>query len=112
MIDYKGLGERIRNNRKRLKLTQDELAEMAELSTEYLSEIENNRKKLSLSALVRLSDSLNVTPDELLYGESVRDDNIRPIAKILEDCSEYELKVLCRNLNDLKQILRDHVDLL
>ncbi len=111
MIDYKGLGERIRKNRKRCKLTQADLAEKAELSTEYLSEIENNHKQVSLSALTRLSDILGVTLDELLYGETNRENIVRQVARILEDCSEYELKVLCKNLNELKQILRDNVDL-
>lgn len=111
MIDYKGLGERIRNNRKHMKMSQADLAEAAGLSTQYLSEIENCRKLASLTSVVKLSEALGTTLEELIYGKFNVDESMRQISLLLADCTEYERKVLYKNLNELKLILRENVDL-
>ena len=67
-IDYDALGKRIANFRKKRRLTQEQMAEKTELSTNYISHIENSRSIPSLETLMKLCEVLNVTPDELLLG--------------------------------------------
>ena len=69
-IDYTLLGNRVSKLRKQKGLTQWALAEKADLSNNYLSNIENCHSIPSLETLVKLCSALEVTPDELLLGVS------------------------------------------
>ena len=62
------IGQRIILIRKKQKLTQEDLAGMAELDRSYLSEIENGRRKLSVEMLRKIADALNVKAS-ILLGE-------------------------------------------
>ncbi|MBQ8783611.1 MAG: helix-turn-helix transcriptional regulator [Clostridia bacterium] len=94
IINYIEIGARIRERRKALKLKQNELAEMAELSNNYLSNIENGHSVPSLEALVRLSTALKTTPDFILLG-NIRSNNVAlNIADNLQLCSEESLEII------------------
>lgn len=67
-IDYTLLGRRIARLRKERHLTQDKLSEKADISNNYLSNIENGRSIPSLETLVRLCEAMEVTPDTVLMG--------------------------------------------
>lgn len=71
-MDYKALGKRIREERKRLNLTQAELAEAIDISDTYMGAIERGERSLTLDTLVRLVNRLGVTVDYML-SESVPD---------------------------------------
>jgi len=55
------VGKNIRACRTHAGLTLEQLAEKADLSWPYLSEIERGRENISLDKLVRLAQALNVT---------------------------------------------------
>lgn len=63
------LGERVRELRDGRKLTQDELASQAKLSKGFLSDIENNKRKVGSEYLLRIANALGVSVDYLLTGE-------------------------------------------
>ena len=65
-MDYKRLGERIREERQRLHLTQAQLAEDVDISDTYMGAIERGERSLTLDTLVRLVNRLGVTVDYLL----------------------------------------------
>lgn len=71
-MDYKKLGERIREERRRLNLTQAQLAEAIDISDTYMGAIERGERSLTLDTLVRLVNRLGVTVDYLL-SDSVTD---------------------------------------
>lgn len=50
-MDYVGIGKRIRAQRYKLDLSQEELAEMAGISLVHMSHIETANTKLSLPSL-------------------------------------------------------------
>ena len=52
------IGDAIRQYRKRAKLTQEELAERADLNPKYLGEIERGEKIISIEALLRIAQAL------------------------------------------------------
>ena len=62
------LGERIRGLRKRRRMTLGALAESADLSVGYISQIERNLASPSVPALVRLAQSLGVTVQWFFSG--------------------------------------------
>jgi transcriptional regulator with XRE-family HTH domain len=69
-IDYKAIGQRIKKIRKEKRFTQEKLAEILEISTVYVSQMENGKTKLSLEMLVRIANLLNVAPGYFLTGVS------------------------------------------
>ena len=71
-MDYKKLGERIRQERRRLNLTQAQLAEDIHISATYMGAIERGERSLTLDTLVRLVNRLGVTVDYML-SDSVTD---------------------------------------
>lgn len=68
-IDYCILGENVRKFRKQRMLSQEQLAELCDISTSFLGHIERGTRKMSLETLVSLADVLHVTPDSLLSGQ-------------------------------------------
>ena len=51
-----------------MKLTQAQLAEIVDLSTNHISHIENGSSKMSLDTLIDICNALNVSPNEILWG--------------------------------------------
>lgn len=59
------IGENIRNHRKKLNLSQIELAVEVGIDRAYLSEIENGRTNTSINILYAISDALKVDITDL-----------------------------------------------
>ncbi len=66
-MNYKFLGKRIREERNRLNLTQEQLAEDINISTAYIGQIERGERSLTLDKLIKIANRLGVTVDYLLY---------------------------------------------
>ncbi|MCB9990604.1 MAG: helix-turn-helix transcriptional regulator [Rhodospirillales bacterium] len=66
MAIEKEIGKRIVGIRKKHKMTQEDLAGLAELDRSYLSEIENGYKNISVNTLIRIADALKVKASVLL----------------------------------------------
>jgi len=62
----KFLGERIRTARKAKSVTQERLAELADLNLSYLSEIERGLANVSLCVVNQIANALGVGVAELL----------------------------------------------
>ncbi len=63
------LGERIRERRQELGLTQDDLAKALKVTPQHISAIETDKRAPSLDFLVKLARELKITTDYLLAGE-------------------------------------------
>ncbi len=68
-MDKTILGKRIKEARIARSFTQERLAEEAEITTIYISEIERGIKMPSLSLFVRLAKILQVSADSLLRDD-------------------------------------------
>ncbi len=75
-------GRKVRELRKSLNLTQDELANLINLNKTSISYFERNERTPSLDTLIDLSYALNTTPYYLLDAEE--------IIKVNEDSVTYE----------------------
>ena len=60
------LGEAIRAFRKRADLTQEKLAEMADLNPKYIGEVERGGLNISVDALVRIAKALKLQVKDLV----------------------------------------------
>jgi transcriptional regulator with XRE-family HTH domain len=62
------LGERIRERRLALGLSQESLAERSGIHWTFLGQVERGRRNLSLHNLLKIADGLAVDPAELVRG--------------------------------------------
>lgn len=60
------LGKRIREERQKLNMTQEMLAEDIDLTTAYVGQIERGERNLTLENLIKVANRLGVTVDYLL----------------------------------------------
>lgn len=65
-MDLRKLGLLIKRLRNRNHLTQATLAEKADVSVNYIGDIENGRKSASLSIFFKVSEALQIRADQLL----------------------------------------------
>jgi transcriptional regulator with XRE-family HTH domain len=95
-VDYSLIGQRIKEQRVKRKMTQEELAERANVTSGYISLVETARKKISLETLLEVCIALNITLNELLTGNQIplASDYNADYAEIIESCNEYERKLI------------------
>jgi len=94
-INYQLIGQRIKKCRNEQHIKQDDLAWNAEISASYLSSVENGKGKISLGAITRIANALNVSVDFLLFGDRVHVDNpYQKLHAIFHDCSETEQQII------------------
>ena len=65
-MDKLTMGDRIRAARKKMNLTQEDLAEKVDVTLYYMGEIERGVKTPSLDLFIRLVEALDVSADYLL----------------------------------------------
>ncbi len=62
------LGNQVRAHRKKLGISQEALAEKAELHPVYIGRVERGEVNVSLDSLVRIADALSVSLQDLVAG--------------------------------------------
>ena len=65
-MDLKAVGQRIKAAREAKNLTQEELAELADISVTHISALERGVKNANLSTFVAIANALQVSADTLL----------------------------------------------
>ncbi len=100
------IGKRIHDVRKLHGLSQAELAEKADLSVVYISNIESGKKNFSVDVLIRLCVALDISSGFLLCLDLRRSEWFQyDISAIFADCSDNELKDILIILRDIKIML-------
>lgn len=107
-LDYKAIGQRIKEARARNGVSQEQLAEKVGLSTAHTSHIETGNTKVSLPALVQIANALNVSMDELICDSSVKAKPVfeNEITRTVQDCDEHEIRIISDTVIALKNSLR------
>ena len=107
-LDYFSIGQRIRKYRRSYNMSQEELAEKVNISVTHLSHIETGNTKLSLTVLVKISEALSVSTDDILNDRAVITKNTisDETIKLLESCSVYELSIASDTLKTLITSIR------
>lgn len=106
-MDYYEIGQRIRKMRKAKCISQEQLAEAAEISVTHMNHIETGNTKLSLPVLINIAIALEVRTDDLLYEQSRSTVNTisEEIRDLLDSCDAKQAKVLCSILKSAKQAM-------
>lgn len=107
-IDLKQFGQRIREARLKMKMSQAELADACSMSPSHLSDIENGKKCIGIDVFLRLAEVLQVSTDWLLRPDvpGSKQINNADAAELLEDCSADEAALLLELMANIKSTLR------
>lgn len=89
----KMVGNNLRKYRKELGLTQEGLAEKANISSSFYANIERGNKSMSIEVLCKLSAALGVSSDSLLYEEKDTA-ALNSIIMLLRDRSPEEQEIV------------------
>ena len=109
-VNFSLIGMRIKEVRRQQHITQSQLAELTDLSVSYISHIETAQKKASLESLIRISDALGLTVDELLNGNQLHNptEYQTDIDLLMADCSPEEKRLIFEIIQSTKNILRNN----
>ena len=64
---YRTLGEAVRGERKKARLSQEELAEKADFTRNYIGDIERGEKKATVEALAKIAKALKCRVRNLVW---------------------------------------------
>ena len=109
MPEYsKPLGDVVRNARKRMDLTQNEVADSIDVDVRTIINIENYKGNPKLEVLYPLIRSLKIDARELFYPEMQRESpSLRQLRLFVEDCSEEEAAAVIPVLQSVVSVLRN-----
>ena len=98
-LDYIAIGDRIRKYRELSRMTQEQLSESCSLSTGYIGHLERGTRSPSLETLVKISQILRVSLDDLVFGKTERNNNmIKILALTLEEKDPEKVKVFLKTV--------------
>ena len=96
-LDYSLIGKRIKQRRKRLDLTQEEVAERIDISNQHMSNIERAKSIPSTEVIMKLAAALDTTPNEFLLGTSLYPgEEWKAVAEKLRPLGEGQLELVSR----------------
>ena len=78
----RAMGERIMARRKQLRMTQEELADRMDVSTQMISYAEQGRKAIRPENLIKLCAALDISADYILKGTAPIQESGRIAAKL------------------------------
>lgn len=94
-IDYKLIGERIKEARKNARLSQEGLAEMIDVTTVYISRVERGGQ-INLKRLSQISIALSVPIEQLLNGTTMECKNYlnKEFQDLLSQCTKDKQRLI------------------
>ena len=107
-LDYKAIGKRIKIARIKKNLTQEAIADKIGITPQHVSNIETGNASVSLTTLVAIANTLTVSVNDLLCDTVLISKAVfeKEAKELIEDCNEYEIRVLVEVLKATKQSLR------
>ena len=104
-LDIMEMGRRVRLRREFLGLSRDELANLVDVSSQFIADIEYGHKGMSIQTLYKMSRALHISADYFLAGKVYPETQRfrEEIHSTLEKCSKEQLK-------SVSQIVRIYED--
>lgn len=84
-MDWVMIGQRIRKQREFLGYTRERFAELLDVTPKFCSDIELGLKGMSVPTLCRISNSLKLSTDYILFGKEETGD-INSITLMIQKC--------------------------
>ena len=91
IFDFRQIGNKMLEIRKKSGLTQHEIASRAEISERTYAEIERGSTNMRIETLLRICEALKITPDDILTSNRPRlAIQQEELLRRLDDCSSRE----------------------
>ena len=92
------IGNRIRTIRESLSLTREQFAELIDISSSFLSQIERGDKSMSIDTLMIISSKTGYSCDYILFGDSTHSNFVgkinRMVSNSYDDVAELMYNVI------------------
>ena len=99
MQQFEKIGEQIRSLRTAAGMTQEQLAEAADLTPQYVGQIERGDRLPRLESLARIVQVFEASPVQMLNEDAV-------VVALLKDCTSAERAVILEAAKAVKESLR------
>ena len=110
MTDYecflKEIGKRIIQRRKKLNLTQEALAEKADVTTQFVSYAESGKRAMRPENLMKISAALEVSADYLLTGEII-DKDLLIISEKMKNLSSSQIRIIENIIDECNNLFKE-----
>ncbi|MCC0697245.1 helix-turn-helix domain-containing protein [Clostridioides sp. ES-S-0048-02] len=99
------IGKRLKEQRKKLDLTLEDVARLTSLSKGYLSNIEKGSKSPSLITFIKIINSLNISADSIINGtDEFNKLNVSSnINESINDLNSQELNLIMDIIKSIKK---------
>ena len=109
--DQEIIGENIKKARKAAKLTQEQLAEKADISVSHLAKIETHARLMGMKTYIRLLEAMDIPIKEhfIHMGTAKKDMMLKEkIWYLVQDCDERETSLLIYSIEGIKKGLKKY----
>ena len=87
------IGQRLRQRRQELGLTREKMAELADIGSGYYGQLEVGTSQMSIDTLIRLSRSMHLPMEYILFGEGYEPGDASAVLDLLQRCTPRELSL-------------------
>ena len=102
------LGEAVKKARKKMRITQDKAAELADTNARTISAIENGKSNTRMDILYPLIRGLRIDPNDIFYPEKNGDSSAKHQLHVLIDsCTEQEVVALLKTSETVLDVIRN-----
>ena len=103
IINYKNIGIKLKQARKNMGLSQEELAYRCNLTREYISYIENGRKKPSLEVFLILSKNLMISVENFIADKHQNNMYDLRLINIIKNSKDEEKELYLKIIHLIKR---------
>ncbi|MDD3021253.1 MAG: helix-turn-helix transcriptional regulator [Alphaproteobacteria bacterium] len=85
------IGQRLRQRRNELGLTQDKMSELCDIGSGYYGQLEVGTSQMSVDTLIKLSRSMHLPMEYILFGDGYEPGDPSSVIDLLHRCTSREL---------------------
>ncbi len=109
LVNYKALGEKIKQKRNQLGMTQEKVSERLDLSESYYSRIEAGNRVTSIETLMKIANFYNLSLDYLMLDSSTRQANDKVQTELME-ILKNKTQAQSKYLLDILRVLSNNIE--
>ena len=102
-MDNSSLGERVKKQRQKLNLTQEQLGEISDVTSAYIGQIERNERTPSLKRLKKIAKQINVSVEYLVVGMKTSIEINEEIVAELQGMNENQKVLIAEMIRIIKK---------
>ena len=102
----KEVGGRIRQARKMANMSQEQLSEQLDISTAYMSDIENGKTNLGLKIFMKITEVLQISADWILQTDTplVNEAHRSELNELFIGCSSEEMRSYSKIIREIQTL--------